>query len=284
MSENGKLLTPQDKVVAFKATLDRMHTQIAQSLPSHVRMDWFCRNVLLSVQQNPELLDCQRSSLLSALLAAAQVGLEPNSVLGNGYLIPRYSKKHGGKIVTFQLGYKGLLRLAERSGLVSSVEAHVVYSKDTFEYEFGLEQRLVHRPARRPLILGDDGVEQPDPNWAPGAITHVYAVAHLKDGQTRFDVMDFYEIDAIRERAEAKTGPWHTDWPEMAKKTVLRRLHKLLPQSIEMQGAIATDERSEAGIIDEVVLDEPPTATGKSSLDDLADKSKAKRKGEETST
>lgn len=227
---SGELVSQRDKVTSVRALLDRAKEQIRMALPRHMSVDRLIRVALTSVQRTPKLLDCNQTSLLGAIVQSAQLGLEPDGVLGHAYLVPY------GKEVQLIPGYKGLVMLARRSGEVSSVDARVVYDGDHFRYAFGLEPKLEHVPADR-----DDET--------PARPTHAYAVVRLKDGGYQFDVLTFREIEAVRKRSRAGTsGPWVSDWPEMAKKTVLRRVLKLAPMSVEGQQAVALDEMADAGV------------------------------------
>src|SRR5262249_27161008 len=158
-----------------------------------------------------------KESLLGAIMQSAQLGLEPDGLLGHAYLVPY------GKTCQLLVGYKGMLQLTRRSGQISTIQAHVVHAEDTFEFWFGLDPKLKHVPSDKEN---------------PGALIAVYAVAKMKDASIQFDVMRKREVDAIRARSRASNeGPWVTDYEEMAKKTVLRRLCKMLPCSIELEQA-----------------------------------------------
>lgn len=280
---NGQMVQYRDKVNTFRDLLEKMKPQMALALPKHVKADRLARIVLTCVQKTPGLLECTRESLLGCVIQAAQLGLEPDGTLGHAYLIPYKTT------CTLIPGYKGLLKLARQSGEISSITAHVVHAADEFRYSFGLDETLVHIPAVPPADA--------DENWDPGVMAYVYAVARLKDGTKQFDVMDRWEVNRIRSRSRASNaGPWVTDYEEMAKKTVLRRLCKMLPASVELQTAVALDERADAGIAQELenVIDvqavasegenatETATAEPVSKLDKLAADSKAKRKKEIT--
>lgn len=230
--------------------IDQMKPQIARALPKHMDPDRLARIALTVVRQTPKLAQATPESLLGALMTCAQLGLEPGP-LGHAYLVPY------GKEVQFIPGYRGLVDLARRSGQVQSVQARVVHEGDAFDYAFGLNPKLDHKPAA-----------------TKGELTHAYAVIRLKDGGVDFDVMDRDDIERIRARSKAATnGPWVTDFDEMAKKTVLRRLLKTAPMSIEYQQAVANDEQvrttfdaddinltpagvDEDGVIDAEVVDE----------------------------
>jgi recombination protein RecT len=130
-------------------------------------------------------------------------------------------------------GYRGFLDLARRSGQIVSLVARAVYANDKFSYEFGLKEDLTHKPAMTER----------------GELVAVYAVAILKDGGHQFDVMSKKDVDLIKNQSKSKNnGPWITHYEEMAKKTVLRKLFKWLPCSVEMQKAVSLDELQEAGI------------------------------------
>lgn len=274
---NGRLVPFKERVNTFRGTLEKLKPQIALALPRHIKPDRLARIVLTSIQKTPSLLDCTQESLLGAIIQAAQLGLEPDGVLGHAYLIPYKTQ------CQLIVGYKGMIKLARQSGEISSISAHVVRMRDEFEYAFGLEQRLVHVPARPP----EEAFSQDGDGWDPGPVTYVYAVATLKDGTKQFDVMDRWQVEAIRKRSRASnSGPWVTDWEEMAKKTVLRRLCKMLPASVEMQTAVALDERVDAGLSQdfENVIDvsadgsaaaEP--APSETKLDQIATNARARR-------
>jgi recombination protein RecT len=162
----------------------------------------------------PKLLTCNPESFCGAIMACSQLGLEPGNSMGQIYLIPF------GKEVQVILGYKGMIELARRSGQIVSLSAHEVFKNDIFEFEYGLEEKLKHVPD----LLGEDR----------GDLVAVYAVAKFVGGGHQIEVMSKSDVDKIRKRSKSgNVGPWATDYNEMAKKTVLRKLFKYLPISIE---------------------------------------------------
>lgn len=233
-------LTPyKEKVNTVRDLLNKAKSQIALALPKHLDADRLLRITMTSVQKTPKLLDCDRASLLGAVIQSAQLGLEPDGVTGEAYLVPYKDK---AQLIP---GYKGLMKLARQSGEVSTISARVVREGDFFKYHFGMNEVLEHEPN-----MNDD----------TGDLTFVYAVAKLKDGGEQFEVMSRRQVEAIRNRSRAaESGPWVTDYEEMAKKTVLRRLCKMLPQSTALARAIALDERVDAGLDQEfeTVIDVP---------------------------
>lgn len=224
----------QTKAASVRNLLEKSRSQIAAALPKHMTADRMIRVAMTSVQRVPKLLECDQISLVGAIIQASQLGLETDGVLGHAHLVPFKGK------VQLIVGYKGLIELARRSGQVVSISAHVVYSNDDFTYEYGLNETLSHRPT-----MGDRGT--------PIA---AYAVAKLKDGGHAFDVMSVNEINTIRDKSQGyrmakqygSSSPWDETWDEMAKKTVIRRLSKFLPMSIELQKASALDEAADQGI------------------------------------
>ena len=215
---NGKasqamVVGPQARLQTIQSLLDKSKTSIMAVLPRHVTIDKFMRMVVAAVSKTPELLDCTPRSIVLAAAQAAALGLEPNSPLGLAYLVP-FKKQ-----AQFIPGYKGLIRLAYNSGEINWIQARVIYERDTYELDYGTDQRLVHRP-----FLGGDA----------GPIVGVYSVVEMKGGAKLFEFMTLAEVEAIRRRSQsADSGPWRTDFSEMARKTVLRRHTKSLPLSEE---------------------------------------------------
>lgn len=201
--------------------------QIAKALPSVMTPERFSRIAMTAVTQNPQLGQCTPGSFIGALLTAAQLGLEPNTPLGQAYLIPFRNK--GVLEAQFQLGYRGLIELAHRSGDLASIEAHIVYENDEFEYELGLEPKLRHVPAMKDK----------------GGIAWVYAIYKLKTGGFGFEVMSFDDIEAHKKKYSKAAGkgfsPWQTSWEEMAKKTVIKRVLKYAPLKTEFVRAMQDD-------------------------------------------
>lgn len=168
------------------------------------------------------------------MMTAAQLGMEPNTPLGQAYLIPFYNNKTHCSECQFQLGYKGLIDLAYRSGEVSIIQAQVVYEHDSFNYSFGLEPVLKHIPAASDR----------------GEPTYVYAMFRTKEGGFGFDVMS---MDAVRIFAQQysksfSSGPWQTNFEEMAKKTVLKKVLKYAPLKSDFQRGLALDGTIKADV------------------------------------
>lgn len=213
---------------------------IQSRLPAHLSADRMVKIAITAAIKNPKILQCQPETVMMSIMQAAELGLEPGGALGEGYLVPY------GATCQFIPGYRGLINLARRSGQILTIEAHEVRANDKFEAEFGLDPRLIHSP----LIVGDRG-----------DVIAFYAVAILKDTpRPQYDVMTKAEVDAIRARSKASgSGPWVTDYNEMGKKTVIRRLAKMLPLSVELASALELQANTEMGSFDpslEVVMED----------------------------
>ena len=235
---------------------------IAAVMPKHLTPERMLKVALSATARSPQLLACTPASLLLCVMQAAELGLEAGGLLGEAYLV---AYKDTATLIP---GYRGLVKLARQSGQLSSLEAYVVRKQDTFDIEFGLEPRLVHKPFMQGEPNSDD-------------IVAVYAIARFKDGTRQCDVMTRGEVDAIRKRsAAANSGPWVTDFAEMAKKSVVRRLCKYLPLSPELQKALeheaAIEQNVASPLIDvDVVHEKAPEPTNGGTLNDKLEKLEA---------
>jgi len=208
--------------------INSMSGEIAKALPSVMTPERFTRIALSAVSNNPKLAECTPQSFLGALMNAAQLGLEPNTPLGQAYLIPRRNGKKGGIWeCSYQTGYKGLIDLAYRSGEVSIVQAHAVYENDAFEYELGLNPVLIHKPA----------------TTNRGKAIAYYAMFKLVNGGYGFSVMSRDDVDehARRYSQAYSSGPWQTNFDEMALKTVLVKALKYAPLKSDFAKAVVND-------------------------------------------
>lgn len=217
----------------FGTFLKSREAAVGKICASHVNPARATRVMLACVARTPALQDCTMGSLAMVMMQSAELGLECGSALGEAYAVPYRNNKKNCMEAQFIPGYRGLICLAYRSGAVQNVQAHVVCEGDEFEFEYGLHPKLRHVP-----------VDEVDPS----KITHAYCVVHIKDADPTFDVMTRKDIDRIRARSKAGgSGPWVSDYAEMARKTVTRRALKYAPMSIEMSKAIAADVAADTG-------------------------------------
>lgn len=209
---------PQQALLAVTTELDRRMSLVATSAAFGITPERLKGVALSAFTRTPSLWSCDPVSVARSIVEAGQLGLEPTGLMGGAYLVPRKGQ------CTLLIGYRGLVMLARRSGEIARVVAQVVYDRDQFDYGYGSDQHLSHVPSR----------EQ-----NRGNVTDVWAMAYYRDGGNQFDVMSYDEVELIRKRSASPTdGPWVTDWGEMAKKTVLRRLAKLLPLTVDVARAL----------------------------------------------
>ena len=188
-------------------------------LPSHVSKDRFLRICSSEIVKNPKLLECTIPSFLGSIMISAQMGLEIGAHLGHAYLVPF------GNQCQLQFGYKGMLELLRRSGIVSSISCENIYKNDTFEID-----PLNNSVKFTPKLDGDRG------EWYL-----TVAVAILKDGNKTIAWMTKDQI--LKRKATAKSkNIWDSWGEEMAKKTVLKYMCKLLPLSIEDQRLVVAED------------------------------------------
>lgn len=224
------------KPKTMREYIKEMEGEISKALPSVITPERFTRITLSALSTNQKLAECTPNSFLAAMMTAAQLGLEPNTPLGQAYLIPY--RKSGQLECQFQLGYKGLIDLAYRSGDVKMIQAHTVYENDDFDYELGLEPKLHHVPAKSDR----------------GNPVYFYAVFHTKDGGYGFEVMSLEDVQAHAKKYSKSysNGPWQTNFEEMAKKTVLKRVLKYAPLKSEFVRQVSADETIKTTISDDM--------------------------------
>lgn len=224
---------PAKPIDVVRGALERMRPQLEMALPRHLTADRLLRVAITAVQQTPKLLECDRMSLYGAVMACAQLGLEPDGVLGQAYLVP-----FAGRVQLIP-GYKGLLSLARNSGDVASIAAHEVRANDRFEFDFASGEPPSHTfDIRSPR----------------GDVIAFYAIARFKDGGVHFDMMTRDEVERIRDNSQGFKAavaaakkyskpkadtPWVDHFVEMGKKTAIRRIAKYLPMSVQKAAALA---------------------------------------------
>lgn len=244
----------QNSVAAQKQqiehTFKKMQGQFIQALPRHIDFNRFMRVALNAVTNTPKLLECDRASFFLSVMRAAQLGLEPDGLMGQAYLIPY------GKAVQLQIGYKGYITLARQSGEISFITAECAHENDEFDLN------IFGTPRFSPYLKGDRG-----------ALLGFIAVARFKDESYQYVFMTTDEVNEIRDKTQAwkqalkdakyddmgnlekfvnkwgkeiESVPWFHHYKEMGKKTAIRRLAKYLPLSV--QKAEKVESLQEAGI------------------------------------
>ena len=216
------------KSMSIADMIKALEPEIKKALPSVITPERFTRMALSAISNTPKLQECTQMSFIAALMNAAQLGLEPNTPLGQAYLIPFQNK--GVLECQFQLGYKGLINLAYRNDQLQTIQAQCVYANDQFEYELGLEPQLIHKPT-----MGERG-----------ELRCVYAVFKTINGGFGFEVMSKTAIEAHAKQYskayDSSFSPWKTDFESMAKKTVIKQALKYLPTRAEYVRAVTLDD------------------------------------------
>ena len=254
------------------ALLKAQEPALKRALPSFMRPDYFLRVALTYCQQDSKLCGPQTDgqSLLAAFMEGAQLGLPLDGILGHGHLVPFWDKKVGKYIITFIAGYHGLMNLAKRSGEIHHFECRVVWTGDQFDYSYGDNPFLTHKPC---------DVQDREPDQRLGwTYSHTYAIAFYKEGPSQFEVMAYDDIMRIKAgaKAESARAPWNAHEVPQAKKTSMRQLCKWLDVSTELTRQVGKDEAWEQARWAEFQMRDE---SGKgASLDSLVSK---KKNGEE---
>jgi recombination protein RecT len=199
--------------------LTAMQPQFAAALPKHVDPARFVRVVMTAVQMTPALLNADRRTLFASAMKASQMGLLPDG--------------REGAIVTFKDQAQfmpmvaGIMKMVRNSGEISTWSVQAVYENDAFDFCLGDDEHITHKPALT----------------SRGKIIAVYSIVSMKDGEKSREVMSVEDVNAIRARSRSgNSGPWVSDFAEMAKKTVVRRHAKRLPMSTDLDDVLRADD------------------------------------------
>ena len=233
MTDQAPKQSNESKALAVvNDSLEAYRDEFTKLLGSSVDPEVFMSVAYEAARSNPDLLEValqSPDSLMKALHDAASLKLVPNGVLGSAYIVPRRNSKTNRKEANFQVGYRGLVELIIRSGHVSHVESRIVYENDEFSLSYGTSPGIRHEPD----LFADRG-----------KVKGAYAVAFMRDGTTAIEFMSVAQIDKVKSRATTQ-AIWSSDYEEMCRKTVVRRLAKMLPMSVEVQRAVELDDRGE---------------------------------------
>ena len=218
--------------------------QIARALPKiGLSEDRLARIAFTTIAKSPHLHSADPKTLVACIIESAQLGLSLDTNLGHAYLVPFKGK------VQLMPGYRGLVALMDRSGLVKDVVCELVYEGDLFEYEIGMDRDLLRwKPITKPADRSDD------------KITHAFAIIRLVNGGTRHRVLDIEDLLDARNRSASwqnapNSSPWKGDFAEMCRKTALRRVAKISPLSPDLQRALSLDDAVEHGDTQDVASD-----------------------------
>ena len=210
---------------------------ILNTLPEGADRQRFARIMIAALRQKPapgkaSIMDCSPDSIMGALVTCATLNLEPGP-LGHVHLIPYWDKPSDCHMLRFQFGYQGCIELARRSGNIRKIMAEAIREGDDFVLSYGFGGTCTHVPKLRDR----------------GEVWGYYAYAELMDGGLAYVYMSWDEVDAHRKQFAGSGPAWRTSFDEMAKKTLLLRLWKQLPISVEYKalatGATVTVEQDE---------------------------------------
>lgn len=228
----------------LRSYMESFEAIIANALPRHMDPGKMVSVVLTAVNTNSGILKCTFSSIMGAVIKASQLGLYPDGMLGHAYIVPFYDKKMRSTQATLIPGYKGLVALAYRSGMVKSVEARAVRKGDYFVFKFGMKKKLDFLPKE---------------GGSRGELTHAYCMLEMNNGGYIFDVMSRAEAEEIRDKHSKQPNGflWKDNFEAAVIKTCIRRCMKLAPLSPEISQAVTLEELAESGLPQNLDLDLP---------------------------
>lgn len=223
--QNALLQPPKDVGAMLSAQKDSFKQALGQMVP----IDYFVRVATTALRKNPLLAQCTQLSLLGNLMDLAQLGLVPESMLGEAYLIPFRNNKANCYEAQLIIGYRGLTKLLRRNEDIKNLTSDIVCEKDKFTFKRGTTRVLEHEP----FIGGDRGA------WL-GA----YAFVAYANGGEDFEFVPAEYIERIKKQSRGSddaASPWN-NWPEqMWRKTAIRQLMKQLDLSPDAAEAYTKD-------------------------------------------
>lgn len=228
-------MKPKSRMLTVCENIQAMTPKFQAALPAHIPPEKFVRTVLTTLQLNPDIANCDPTSIYNECIKAAADGL---IVDGREAALVKYNvkKKVNGvdqwvDSAKYMPMVAGLLKKARNSGEISSIVGRCVYANDKFHVIYGDDEKLTHEPCL-------DG--------EPGPVRLAYMVARLKDGGIVRHIMTLKEINKRREASRSKdAGPWGKWFDEMCVKTVLRGGSKFLPASSDRADFGALIERDD---------------------------------------
>lgn len=252
-ASKGEIATTGTK--SLRELVESQESAIARALPGAMDPARYVRIVQNELSKNPKLKECTPRSFMGAVLTGAQLGLEPGP-MQQWYPVPY--RNHGVAEVQFIVGYRGWAALSHRTGQIQGINPRTVFKGDEFDYAYGLDEYLVHKPCE------DD---------KRGAPLYYYVVTRLTNGGRNFVVMSRPEVERHRDRYAKKNGkivgPWadKDQFEAMAWKTCFLKQKAWLPSSIDVMQADATDGH----VVNRMDPDEEPEVVPFDDDDEIVD-------------
>jgi recombination protein RecT len=227
LTQNAASKSGNAPAVSWRQYIENNRSEIQSILPKTLAKNNGAERIvkltLTTLRRRPELMTCSPESVIGCLIETSMLGLEPESPLGHAHLVPFNDKNTGQTECTFVVGYRGLITLAYRSGVVESIFPNVVYTDDQFEAEYGTNDILRHK------VMSED--------FSDSNVRYFYAKAKIKNAGTIFIVwpksMVIEHGKKYSKTFASASSPWQTSFQAMGKKTMIRQLVDYLPRSAE---------------------------------------------------
>ena len=211
----------KNELTKFQGNLMKYEDHVKQLLGRKygISANEFMVKALNAVKKNPELLKCTPQSLYGSILYFAEIGLPFNTPEQFGYILPY--KQKGVMEATPIIGYKGLIEIAYRNPKMKSLRIQAVYDNDDFDYEYGTEEYIKHRPTHSNR----------------GALKAVYAIAKMDGIDPMFVVVHKDELIKIQKLAKSGGSEYSAYnngldvFNVMQSKVALKLLFKTLPKT-----------------------------------------------------
>lgn len=233
----------------------------------------FITSIISAVSTNPALSECEHSTILSAAMLGESLKLSPSPQLGQYYMVPFKDKKRGCKVAQFQLGYKGYIQLAIRSGYYKKLNVLAIKQGELIRFdplEEEIEVNLVENDTEREALptIGYYAMFEYQNGFKKAMYwSREKMMAHADKYSMAFSAKAFEKLQAgeILEKDLWKYSSfWYKDFDGMAYKTMLRQLiSKWGIMSIDLQKAMDGDmgtinEDGSVDYVDNYAADESP--------------------------
>lgn len=268
------LPAPKKQAVTVENMLrsDKTAKAFKEVSTTYLSGDKMVRLCINAIRKTPELMNCDPATVLGAMMTSASLGLEPNTPLGQAYLIPyKGRKKVGNEWVNtvdcqFQIGYKGMLALAHRNPKVVSIQAEAIRREDHFEHCIGSETFLRFRKTltERGDLIGSFCHVVYQTEYGKGEIVMVLPLAEIEKSRDNSQTYRSLKAQADSGKDWAKKklaeSPWVKWEDQMAAKTAIRRAFSQIPVTPDLAIAANLDSTADDGGVDWGAMADPEFA------------------------